>query len=130
MQSFNLENCYEGMAYHYSIAAKQFSVIDWPEGENNDKIGRGKIVLQNHNLYVEAVWDNEDSRLIRIEKVCCPDGSMFIGNGSVIDQNDWDFLRQKNQLEFSEQKFTNYPEFDWMVEESSGWMELTEDHVQ
>ena len=77
MYSRNLEDCYEGPAYHYSIAASQFSVIDWPLGNDVDKVGHGRCLLEVYGIMLEASWDNEDSRLIRITGVYTRDGGCY-----------------------------------------------------
>lgn len=81
MQSKNLETCYEGIAYHYSKVAEQYAVVDWPIGNDTDKLARGTILMKNWKIVLCGVWDNEDTRLVKITEITFPDGSHFVADG-------------------------------------------------
>ena len=77
-----------------------------------------------------AIWDNEDTRLVKITDISFPDGSYFIVNGEPIDQKTHYFLQLRcgsipTELSGSQ----NFPAFDWMLEENHSWLEITPDTV-
>ena len=82
--------------------------------------------MKNWRILLGAVWDNENTRLVRITEVTFPDGSYFITSGELMDKQTHTFLQLRcgsNLTDFEVEK--RFPFFDWMHEENHSWLELT-----